>query len=574
MTRLLVLLCCAPVFFCLGDGELQSWDEGLYALRAEAVLDHGKVWDQTRWSPGGLYSSTQPPLNVWGISACMTLFGRNLWGVRIFAALCGAGGVVLMFLIARTRLGEWGGVLAAALLSGALSWQIYAHFGMTDVPLLFFCLLALRAALMLREADDRKSMLRAALLFTFAFAAALMTKIVVSLLPLLFTLHFCFSPGEKPERRRYFLLASLAALMLAAPWYSYMWLRYGAEFYGALAPPHVFGMAEGGPALRGWWYYVNRLLVDVPLLAGAVLALGIGRRRAAGTKQPLENLSAMWFSLAFIVFSIAQTKMPHYTLLMLPPLVFGAALFIVGIVRNTNTLPLAVRTALASIPALLAWSLAPQWRAGAVQILRANPEMLVWPALLITLGVVIFVGTKLPRFAARSAILLAAATALCLNARALVYHLQAGERGTDGAAQTAAALESSGADSLLVLVHARNEGDLLVPQLAWYTRGWALNQREGKFAEVRGLNEWLFDRELLVQAEAAQPNAHLVYHFSPAYGRAYDSTKTYLGQRRPLLLETKRYLLFGAAQAAAGLSADTDFSLNDIGHEDSTGIAR
>ncbi len=573
MTRLLVLLCCAPIFFCLGDGELQSWDEGLYALRAEAVLDHGHILDQTRWSPGGLYSSTQPPLSVWGMSAGMTIFGRNLWGVRMFSALCGAGGVILMFLIARARLGEWGGVLAAALLSGALSWQIYAHFGMTDVPLMFFCLLALWAALRLHEADDRTTMLRAALFFTIAFAAALMTKIVVSLLPLLFALIFCLSPGAKPEVRRYLLFASLAALMLAAPWYGYMWLRYGAEFYGALAPPHVFGMAEGGPALRGWWYYANRLLVDVPLLAGAALALRIGGRGKTSARHPLEALSAMWFVLSFIVFSFAQTKMPHYALLMLPPLVFGAALFIVGIVRNTKPLPIAVRIALASIPALLAWSLAPRWRAGYAQILRANPEMLVWPALLIALGIVIFVGAKLPRFAARSAVILAAAAALCLYARAFAYNLATEGRQVDGAARTADALENGGADSLLVLVHARNEGDLLVPQLAWYTRGWALNQRAGKFAEVRGLNEWRFDRELLAQAEAAQPDAQLVYHFSPAYGRAYDSTRTYLTQRRPLLLETRRYLLFGAARAAAD-RVDSFQTHIDIGHEDSTGFAR
>ena len=549
LDKLFLLLCIAPIFLFLGSGEVQSWDEGLFALRARAVIDHDSAWwNQTEHAAGGLYSATYPPLSVWGMTAFMAPFGESAWSVRLFAALCGAGGIVLLFGIVRRRMGRWPAYLAAALLGGALSWLVYARFAMSDVPLMFFCLGALTSLLRLVEADEQSQVRRWTLLFGLCFWAALMTKIVVSFLPLLFVMILWFAASLDAQKRKTLLWSSLAAMLAAAPWYFNMLISYGPEFYSALAPPHLYKMAEGGPQSRSWWFYLNRLLVDTPLLlAGLGGLLPTLWRRIRGDRKVdvLLLVSAVWFVFTFVVFSLAKTRMPHYILMMLPPLVIGIAHCVYDLTRAESRPSVWQRLAIGSIPLALPWSLSEDLRSAIRDGFAGadfGPAVWLLPALILALFV--WRGAGLTRFAARVIIILCVGAALSLHVRAWYYSFATAERQDDGAVRVAALLERSSVDSLLVLTHARNLGDLLVPQLTWYTDGWALNRRAGRFAEVRGLPEWQWDPRLLEVADELWPNATIVYHFSPDYGAVVDSTSTRLQEKRQLLETETRYMIF------------------------------
>ena len=89
------------VFISLGAMEIQPWDEALYAIRAKSIIDFGAFWDQTRYTIGGLYSSTYPPMSVWIMALSMKIFGETGFAIRLFPALSSGVSLILMYKISK-----------------------------------------------------------------------------------------------------------------------------------------------------------------------------------------------------------------------------------------------------------------------------------------------------------------------------------------------------------------------------------------------------------------------------------------------------------------------------------------
>src|SRR3972149_5023847 len=103
----ILLFVCGLRFVNLGFGEIQEWDEALYAVRAKAIVQLGDWptkdltgWlDQTAYSVGGLYSAAHPPLYIWLTAITYRLFGITEFTTRLWAAVFGSGIVVIMYLL-------------------------------------------------------------------------------------------------------------------------------------------------------------------------------------------------------------------------------------------------------------------------------------------------------------------------------------------------------------------------------------------------------------------------------------------------------------------------------------------
>lgn len=527
---LLVIISCGLLLFLgLGTAEIQPWDEALYAIRARAVVEHQAWWDQTSYALGGLYSATYPPLTVWAMALSIKLFGENPFAIRLYGVLCAFASLILFYSIAGRIFARRPvsapalptALMAPALLAGTLLWNRYARMGMNDVPLIMYSLLALWAVLKLAEtAVSAKRMLWAAV-YALACAAALMTKIVVSFLPLCFLLYPLLqrwlplsllpsvaaqepSPSQKIPSSGLGLLslAALVGIALALPWHLSMASTHGSEFSSAFLTPHLSSVVEGNTRSLGLLYYINQLLVANPFIVLCFVWFAVALRRVitakggsllqritthifSRSKNPaLEMLCALWFALLLLILSIAPTKMPYYTLLVLPPALYisllGFELLTVHYSRSR-----AAWLGVMLLALCCAWSLSQRLRDD-VQLLGHG--IMRWDALLFVGVALLMIGSTFVLRAERRLSFFVALQPYIGSVLPLLLVLHVGHtnfRGDDyavsgGREVTHWLAEETGHRSFVYLYHYHNASDTLIPQLAWYTRDWTCGKQVKK----------------------------------------------------------------------------------------------
>ncbi len=541
------------VFINIGGSEIQPWDEGLYAMRAQSILLGDDALDQTDTAIGGLYSSTNPPLAVWGMAFFMKIAGSNPLGVRFFSALCSCAAVGLFYLIAQRFLENDYAVAAAPALIATAVWNMYSRQGMLDIPLITFCLLALFTIIKCLESQRTAHKAAFAALFGIALAAALMTKIVLSLLPLFF-LGILFFQKEKIFERNMLLIASIGGIALAAPWYISMAAKHGWEFVSALFLPHLYSAVENNTRQLGILYYFNQLLISNPLFLMSLLLsflLFFKKIRvkiyANESDTFLLNLFSIWFIAGFTLFTIAPTKMPHYPVYLVPPAILLA---LKGFERG-DVLFKSYKQQLALIVALVA-TLLFGFSFGLRQSIK---EMLAFRSvdfeligLILVFIFAFFVLLNIRHDSIIRAIRITfrniwIAILIVISVKTIVSNLSPPKSASTGAVHTAALLEKSGYNSFVYLYHEYNPGDSINPQLAWYTRGWTANWRAYKSFVPVALRPGKFDVKNLYKTEQYD-NIPLVYYVTGDWEVAQKIVEE-LAETRNIIDFTKNYYIFG-----------------------------
>ncbi len=582
-TILVILSCALIVFVGLGSAEIQPWDEALFAMRAKAIIQHptdSTVWqDQTQYAPGGLYSSTYPPLTVWAMVVCTKLAGVTPLGIRLFSALCSVATLFLLYQIALRMFTSKTALIAPVLLAGCLLWNNYARQGMSDVPLVMFFALALFALLRTTESTSTQQRLLWSGLFALAVAGALLTKIVVSVIPILFLFYFVFtrttakqqSPEELTANQLleriarskhlpvatqgtglfYLLGAACVGIALALPWHLAMASRYGAEFTNAFLVPHLTSVVENNTRSLGVLYYVNQLLVASPVVVLTFywfVSLITNRKNtlAASHNKPLELLLAAWFAGGLLTLSIAPTKMPHYTLLLLiPAILLGIRGFEIVTVYSIRK-----RWAwfvLATVVVTCVWLLS--------QSLRDNVQLLLhghihWDAItfvllavvLLCAGFIIPDSKRIPLLADAFPYMQLVVPAVLLL-HVLYVDATKSEPRIHGAKETAAWLEDSEHRQFVYVYHNHNASDTLAPDLAWYTNGWTCGWQKRKSFVQQALPLNKLSTEVI--------NALQLYQIPVVYATSPNDTLTasvmyLLSKQRTRELTTPNYVVFGA----------------------------
>lgn len=465
----------------LSSVEIQPWDEGLYALRGESIVKYGTWWDQTPHTLGGLYSSTAPPLTSWGTAVGISIFGRTVLGVRFFTLLCSALALWMMYLIGKRFLSYQGAILSICVLGTALPWVIYSRQAMTEVPLMAFVLVALWAADRVkgwkgeRVEGDSQLATRYSLFFSVAFGAALLTKMAVSLLPVLFVLPLL---RDKATRWRAVVMV-IGGLAIAAPWYLTMLGRYGDDFWLAMTVPHVLTAVEGNSAGLGPLYYVNQLILAHPVIIVALIYVvaAVFRRSLLPTQdEQTPVLILLWFLVSMIIFSLSATKNPHYVVMILPAAVLAAVYGLERIVtqgpRRLTLLALTMMFVSAS------YAMMPGLRAALKQpaLLLDDTTMLIVLSIngLLIISALFLPLTIVDEWTIRSyrGVVIFVSVGALIRAVTVVWNGYPEQ--IRGGREIAVSLleQASAIKQFTYLYHQRNAGDAMNPQLAWYTAGW------------------------------------------------------------------------------------------------------
>ena len=115
-----------------------------------------------------------------------------------------------------------------------------------------------------------------------------------------------------------------------------------------------------------------------------------------------------------------------------------------------------------------------------------------------------------------------------------------------GGEHTAKVLERSGSDSFVYIYHEYNGSDSLNPQLAWYSHGWNLHERPGKYYYPVPMPKNKISMKAISSTDKFA-NAILVYYVPDnielAYGVIREIKKT-----RNIMYLTKNYIIFGTVK--------------------------
>ena len=258
----------------------------------------------------------------WLQAAAVKLTGAGLtapWVYRLPSALAAWCAVLTTLVFGRRLFGAPAGLAAGAMLATTLVVVAEAHLAKTDAALL--CATTLCLAGLGSVYTTPTGRIGAALLFWSALAAGVLIKgpVIVAVAGATGAA-LCLADRDLKWVWRLYPVAGIALLAaLVAPWLL-MQSSIGASFVNASFQedilPKLVGGQEGHGALPG----THLLLGVVTAWPWSVLApfavIAAWRKRA----EPAVRFCLAWLVPAWIVFELVPTKLPHYTLPLMPPL--------------------------------------------------------------------------------------------------------------------------------------------------------------------------------------------------------------------------------------------------------------
>lgn len=461
-------------FAGLGFGEMQAWDESIYALRTMGVRLFGAVWDQSALLPDGVYYAAHPPLYVWTSVVWTLLFGTDVWVFRLTSAAAAAGIVVMLYRLLARRMQVSDALLVAAFFAGNPLTTFYSRQGQLDLLLALCMLLAVLGAARHARTGAVAPLAGAVL----ALGAALMTKMLFALIVPAGLLAAGFRT-EGAVRRRLIVAGVLTPILSMPLWLPWLWSWIGAHaggdllalFEGGTPLARTLAGGEGVAKATGPFFYLNQLVVELSVLFPLV-AVGIVRA-AMGREGTTITVLASVSAVLIIVVHLPASSFAVY-LIPLLPIACIIAVHVLRLVPGWDPLEQAVTLAAMALAAL--WSASSAWRAS-VRSVFASLARLETPAggdiaavallcLAAAAAVLLVVALHRRDLAARTARMLAIGVTCAIGiATAVRIWVVDPTACTDGAEVVAArALLLPARDIALV-------GDGENPQLTWYLGG-------------------------------------------------------------------------------------------------------
>ncbi len=330
LTAPLVLLLLSLVLFVPGQWTVPPLDrdEPRFTQATKQMLESGdyidiRFQDQPRYKkPVGIYWLQAAAVNATGQDA-----DAPLWVYRLPSLIGAVLSVLASFWLARAFLGPAGSLLVGCFVALSIIVGVEARLAKTDAVLLATILISQGALARIWLKDTDKRSWGLGFLFWTALAASVLVKGPVG--PMVVGLTVV---GLMLLRRRiaWFKAASpivgfLWFVLLVSPWFVAIWIATDGTFFTEAIGKDLLGKVgqgqegHGAPPLTHlgamfgtFWPLPAFLLVAAPL---------IWRER----KSPLVVFSVAWFFPSWVVFELVSTKLPHYTMPLLPALALPVA---------------------------------------------------------------------------------------------------------------------------------------------------------------------------------------------------------------------------------------------------------
>lgn len=311
-----------------GSRGLWSTDEGRYVDGALQMVDSGNYLVPA-YSPIEVNLS-KPPVTYWVIATAVKWLGRNTWATRLPWAFAFVATVWLLYGMG-LRLVPGKPWLPGLVYALSLPPFIAANVVNPDTLLTLCEALAMYGFVAWRFAPDRSRARAWLALMWLGWGLAFLTKGPPGLLPLLAVIPFLVIRDGWRGAGRLFTLPGLALFLLAGfgwyavvvlrvPWALHYFLHY--EVYDRI----FTSVQHRNPGPWGWAlvYLPTLILGTLPWWPALAFARLVRKWKplpdAPPARADVSLLLWLWFAIPFLVFCLAQSRLPAYVLPLFLPL--------------------------------------------------------------------------------------------------------------------------------------------------------------------------------------------------------------------------------------------------------------
>lgn len=312
---LFIVLFSGLAFFYMLTNEFQPWDELLYVARAKAILNYSCWADQTKYSLGGLYSSSHPPLYIWFAAIFAKIIGDVPLAYRLPSFIASIATMCLIFFSSNNKRAA----LYSCIILGIMpvySW--FASMGQLDVFLSMFIISSLILYNKYLKSKKRSILIAASALFGFALLSKIIVGMLIPFAIITYAVVKIIRKEWKTDRLfRDLLYFAFFGAIIALPWHIFMLIKFGMKFIDNFFLIHIFsrslyGVEQNIKAL-GPLYYINQIIIFSPFVGFAF----------KNFKQIFKSDTLIYWSLCIVgllIFTLSQTKLATYTITFIPAL--------------------------------------------------------------------------------------------------------------------------------------------------------------------------------------------------------------------------------------------------------------
>ncbi|MCR4303953.1 MAG: glycosyltransferase family 39 protein [Gallionella sp.] len=298
-------------------------DEGRYAEIPREMAASGD-WTTPRLN--GLKYFEKPPLQYWATATAYTLFGEHQWTARLWTALTGFAGILLVWFAGLRLFGREAANYAAMLAGSSMLYVLMAHFNSLDMGVTFFLTLGIAGLLLGQTQTDTGKQRNWMMLAWAGLGLAVMSKGLMGLvLPgaALF-IYMVVQRDFSVLRRMHWLPGMAVFLLITAPWF-YLVMKANPEFFHKffIYEHYLRFTTQVHDRYQPWHYFVQILLPGMLpwtlLMFDTLMRTWKAGARAAKVFSA-ERFLLIWPLFIYFFFSISSSKLPSYLLPMFPAL--------------------------------------------------------------------------------------------------------------------------------------------------------------------------------------------------------------------------------------------------------------
>ena len=327
------MLLVAMVIWCgnLEYRKLSLSDEGRYSEIPRYMAQSGD-WTTPRLN--GIKYFEKPPLQYWATAASYRVFGEHNWSARLWPALTGFLGVLLMYFVGARLYGATAGLYTALVLGSSFLYSALAHILTLDMGLAFFLTVALAGILLgLDPRADAKTNRRWMHVAAAGCALAALSKGLIGIvLPgAVVVLYILIKRDFGLLRKLHLVTGGLLFFAITAPWFIAVSLANPEFAWFFFVHEHLQRYTSTiHQRYQPWYFFVPILLAGIlPWLLTLIDALWNARKQLSKSREFDPLLFALlWAGFIFAFFSASGSKLPSYILPIFPALalIIGARL--------------------------------------------------------------------------------------------------------------------------------------------------------------------------------------------------------------------------------------------------------
>ncbi len=311
-------------FSNLDRNALVRPDEGRYAEIPREMVASGD-WVTPRLN--GLKYFEKPALQYWATATAYSLFGEHNWTARLWAALTGFLGILLVYFTGLRLYDQRAAIISAMVLASSFLYFAIGHINILDMSVSFFMNLSLAALLLAQRPTATKSETRWWMYICWAgMGLSMLSKGLIGVaIPGAVLILYTLIQRDWGLWKRLHLGAGLMIFAaITVPWFILVSIANPEFLWFFFIHEHVLRyLTPISGRVHPWYTFIPVVMLGImPWLLPMLHALWRGWERRPTTLDNFQvnRMLMVWVVFIFVFFSVSHSKLVPYILPIFPAL--------------------------------------------------------------------------------------------------------------------------------------------------------------------------------------------------------------------------------------------------------------